>query len=72
MLVRYYGQSWYKYWIRIVICVLICRNLCESWMEGWSDLHTGYTKVHMSITQDGSNKKLGRNLTCFRNKYKYR
>jgi hypothetical protein len=27
-------------------------------MEGWSDLHTGWTKIHILIIEVGSNKKL--------------
>jgi len=74
MPVRCYGQSWYKYRIHTGACVLICRDLRDQVVDGggWSDLHTGWTKVHLSITQPDQTKNLGGNLTHFSNRYRYR
>ena len=70
--VRYYGQSWYKYWICIVACPLICRDLLRDRGvdEGLARLTYGWTKARLLMTQDGPNKILGGNLTCFRNRYR--
>ena len=55
-----YRQSWYKYRICIVARILICRNLHDQMVDGvsWSDSNTRWTKALLSITRDGSNKKL--------------
>ena len=60
-----YGQSWYKCQIRIDARVLIYRDLRDRVVDGgsWSDSHTGWTKVHLSITQEDQtnvpNQKFG-------------
>ena len=77
MLVRFYRQSWYKYRIRICARALICRDLRDRVVDGggWSDSHTGWTKVHLSITQASqtniANQNLGELVLVIGSRYRF-